>query len=305
MTFRPARILVLRGGALGDFIVTLPALEALRTRWPDGRLELIGYPAVARLALRGGRVDVVHSLDQSGMARFFSARPAFSEEQADFIRSFDVVLCYLHDPHGILEENLRLAGARVLLMASPLVRAGHAVDHFLRPLESLAIYEAGAVPRLAVTAPPEPRSLVIHPGSGSPAKNWPLERFLALAVRARAAGWNPHFLLGEVERDLAPAVQAADFTLTVDAPLDEVAALLGGCGGYLGNDSGISHLAAACGARCVVLFGPSDPAQWAPRGAVQVVRAAGDDWANLTTDHVWSAMERLKPEAYTGDSATC
>ena len=294
MTFRPARILVLRGGALGDFVVTLPALQALRARWPDGRLEVIGYPAVARLALRGGLADVVHSLDQSGMARFFSARPAFSEEQADFIRSFDVVLCYLHDPHGILEENLRLAGARVLLMASPLVGAGHAVDHFLRPLESLAIYEADAVPRLAVTATPDPRSLVIHPGSGSRRKNWPLERFLALAERARAAGWAPHFLLGEVERDLAPTVQSAGFPLTVDAPLDTVAERLAGCAGYLGNDSGISHLAAACGARCVVLFGPTDADQWAPRGAVQVVRAEGGDLANVTVAEVWPPVAGLR-----------
>ena len=296
MTFRPARILVLRGGALGDFVVTLPALQALRARWPDGRLELIGYPTVARLALRGGLVDAVHSLDQAGMARFFSARPAFTEEQADFIRSFDIVLCYLHDPHGLLEENLRLAGARVLLMASPLVRERHAVDHFLHPLESLAIYGADPVPRLPVSAPPDPRSLVIHPGSGSPRKNWPLDRFLAVAVRARDAGWHPRFLLGEVERDLAPAVHVAGFDVTVDVPLDEVAALLGGCGGYLGNDSGISHLAAACGASCAVLFGPTDPAQWAPRGAVQVVRAEGGDWANLTPDHVWPAIAGLHPE---------
>ena len=295
MSVRPARILVLRGGALGDFVVTLPALQALRARWPDGRVEVIGYPRVARLALLGGLVDAVHSLDQAGMARFFSAHPAFSEEQADFIRSFDIVLNYLHDPHGILEENLRLAGARVLLMASPLVQEGHAVEQFLRPLESLAIYEADPVPRLAVAgrAGTEPRTLVVHPGSGSPRKNWPLDHFLTVAARARDAGWSPHLLLGEVERDLADPVRAAGFDVTVDAPLEDVAALLAASAGYLGNDSGISHLAAACGARCVVLFGPTDPAQWAPRGAVRVVRAEGGDLASLPVERVWLHLEQL------------
>jgi heptosyltransferase III len=142
MPARPARILVLRGGALGDFIVTLPALRALRQRWPDGRLEAMGYPRVARLGLLGGLVDQVHSLDQAGLARFFAALPLFTEEQAAFIRSFDIVLNYLHDPQDALVENLRAAGARVLISASPLVVSGHAVDHFLKPLQGLAIYDA-------------------------------------------------------------------------------------------------------------------------------------------------------------------
>ena len=300
MTFRPARILVLRGGALGDFIVTLPALQALRARWPDGRLEVIGYPSVARLALTGGVVDQVHSLDQAGMARFFAARPAFSEEQADFIRSFDVVLCYLHDPHGLLEENLRLAGARVLLMASPLVREGHAVDQFLRPLESLAIYGADPVPRLPVAATPDPSSLVIHPGSGSPGKNWPMDRFLAAAEQARGTGWRPRFVLGEVERGGADAIRAAGFPVTVEAPLDEVARLLAGASAYLGNDSGISHLAAACGARCVVLFGPTDPSLWAPRGEVRVVHALNGDLLNLSVESVWAALSLLDANPASG-----
>jgi heptosyltransferase-3 len=297
MSVRPARILVLRGGALGDFIVTLPALRALRVRWPDGRIELIGYPRVARLALRGGLVDEVHSLDQAGMARFFAARPAFSEEQAEFVRSFDIVLNYLHDPHGQVEENMRLAGARVLIMASPLVRERHAADHFLRPLQSLAIYDADPIPRLidpsAAGAAVRSNRLVIHPGSGSPRKNWPLDRFLAVAARALTAGHEPLFLLGEVEQGLADAIADAGYAARIEAPLDELVDLLADAGAYLGNDSGISHLAAACGCPSVVLFGPSDPGQWAPRGCVKILRSPRDDIAALPVSSAWSALQAI------------
>ena len=296
MTVRPARILVLRGGALGDFIVTLPALRALRERWPDARLELIGYPRVARLALRGGLVDVVHSLDQSGIARFFAAHPVFSEEQAEFVRSFDIVLSYLHDPQGVVRDNLRAAGVRVLIDASPMVSVRHAADHFLAPLESLAIYGADAAPRLAVRRAPAagPPLLAIHPGSGSPRKNWPLERFLAVAGAARDAGLAVRFMLGEAEQALAGPVRAAGFDVWADRALDELPDLLAGAACYLGNDSGISHLAAACGCRSLVLFGPTDPALWAPRGDVRILRAPGGDLDQLDVAAVLHAV--LAPE---------
>ena len=66
------RFLILRGGAIGDFILTLPAIAAVRERWPDAYIELIGYPHIANLALAAGLVDHVDSLDRAEMARFFS-----------------------------------------------------------------------------------------------------------------------------------------------------------------------------------------------------------------------------------------
>ena len=67
----PPRFLVLRGGAIGDFIVTLPVLQALRDRWPDAYVEIWGYPHVARLALAAGLAQRVVSLDRAEMARFY------------------------------------------------------------------------------------------------------------------------------------------------------------------------------------------------------------------------------------------
>ncbi|MDD5348487.1 MAG: hypothetical protein PHT59_07730, partial [Candidatus Omnitrophica bacterium] len=148
---KQVRILLFRGGALGDFIFTLPALAALRQRWPDAYIELVGYPHIANLALAGGLVDHVESLDRAETARFFAWTPAFSAEQADHIASFDLVINYLHDPDGSVRRNLQAAGARQVIVGSPIVTGGHAVAHLARPLESLALYVAEESPRLSLT----------------------------------------------------------------------------------------------------------------------------------------------------------
>jgi heptosyltransferase III len=291
------RILVLRGGAIGDFVVTLPAFQALRARWPDAHLECIGYPHVTALALAAGVVDRADSLHKADVARLFSWRPELTPEQETYIRSFNVILSYLYDLDGTVTRNLVTAGARRVIYGSPLVRDRHAVDHLLKPLEELAIYAVGdEYPRLdlpealrqggrqRVHAMGE-RAVAIHPGSGSLKKNWPLDRFLELAgALERSHGLTPIFICGEadveIQRDLES--RGLPIHLVTGCNLVELAALLVACVAYVGNDSGVTHIAAAVGTPVVALFGPTDPALWAPRGsAVRVIRAAEPTTASL------------------------
>jgi heptosyltransferase-2 len=302
---RHPRLLVLRGGALGDFIVTLPALAALRRRWPDAYIELVGYPHIAELARIGGLVDRIASLHGAGIARFFGLRPAFPDEQRAYIRSFDLIFNYFHDPDETVRTNLETAGARQVISGSPIVRDRHAVDHLLKPLESLAIYEAGAAPalkwpaderaegraRLEALAPGV--TWILHPGSGSPKKNWPIGHFIEAARRLRADGRAVVFLLGEADEQPREALarNAPEFPRLEGLSVREAAQTLSAASGYLGNDSGITHLAAALGVRTVALFGPSDPARWAPRGEhVNVLRAASGIMDDLPPDDVWAAL---------------
>lgn len=111
----------------------------------------------------------------------------------------------------------------------------------------------------------------IHPGSGSPHKNWPLKRFLETAVEIRKRKHlQPIFLLGPVEEETNPisntAILTQDFPVISDLSLPLLAGVLSHCTGYLGNDSGISHLAAAVGITTIVIFGPTDPLLWGPKG---------------------------------------
>jgi len=127
----------------------------------------------------------------------------------------------------------------------------HAVDFFLQSVGAAK----GALPRLPVSAPAEPFA-AIHPFSGSPKKNWPIDRFKALEP-ALDTDLSVEWCAGP-EEELHGAHRFQD--------LAEVAAWLARAAIYIGNDSGISHMAAACGVPVIAMFGPTDPRIWSPRG---------------------------------------
>ena len=285
---KQARFLVLRGGAIGDFILTLPAIQALRDRWPDAYIELIGYPHIANLALAAGLVDHVDSLDRAETARLFTWRPSFSEAQAEHLRSFDVILSYLHDPDGVVMANLKSAGVKQVLYGSPLVETGHAIEHLMKPLETLAIYSEHPAPRLVLDASRgrewlaarglSGAAVAIHPGSGSPKKNWPAESFIRLAEQLKASGQPYLMIFGEADGAAAEAIRGRlpGMIELSGCTLVELASVLSACRAYVGNDSGVTHLAAALGLRTIVMFGPSDAERWGPRGShVRVIKAPG------------------------------
>lgn len=205
------RFLILRGGAIGDFVMTLPVLEALRKRWPSCRIEVIGYPHIASLALVSGLADRIRSLDEAQVAQLFVPEHPLRDPLADYIRGFDVIISYLYDPDDSVRTSLEAAGARLVLTGSPRMGTEPAARQLMKPLESLALTpDEDPVPRLclpeglrveghrlATAAGPNP--VLIHPGSGSPNKNWPFDRFLEVARRLRTAGYHPLFSFGEAD----------------------------------------------------------------------------------------------------------
>ena len=303
------RFLVLRGGAIGDFIVTLPVLQALRAQWPQAHVEIWGYPHIAELAVAGGWAQSVVSLDRAEMARFFVPEPSFTDAQVAAVRSFDLIFNYLHDPVGQVRSNLLLAGAKQVLSGSPIVKRGPAVPFLLEPLQALALYDADLVPELDLSGERRAearrrlgelglrgRPVAVHPGSGGEAKKWPLERFLEIVRRLRKQKRDVAAIVGEADRAEAAALARAmpDLPVLANWPLVDLAAALSECGAFLGNDSGIGHLAAAVGLPVVALFGPSDADVWAPRGrgGVRVLRAPEGELERLEISAVWAALDQ-------------
>jgi len=312
------RICVIRGGGIGDFVVTLPAMAMLRRHWPAAHIEVLGYPRIAELAVAAGIADSVTSLDRAEFARFFGLRPTLTETQRDFVRSFDLIVSYLYDPDAVLRTNLAEAGARHVVYGNPQLETAHAVDHFIGVLAQLALYPDAprdACPRIRLTD----RHLLngrrilkehgirhhwiaIHPGSGSPKKNWPIERFLRIAgALHERTGLPVGFLLGEADATAGTALADSTgvFPVLSGLSLVDVAAVFSACALYLGNDSGITHIAAACGRPVLALFGPTRASQWAPRGETVTVLAppgTARDMAAISEDRVLSAAQRILPE---------
>jgi heptosyltransferase-3 len=306
------RILVIRGGAIGDFILTLPALKALRDARPLAHMEILGYKHIAVLAENRFYAQAVHSIEYGPLARFFARNSELPAELADYFASFDLIVSYLYDPDLIFESNLRRCGVQNLICGPARIveRAGHAARQLARPMEQLGINVADFAERifpsiedrefarefLASTTPP---IIAIHPGSGSHEKNWPLENWIDLfspsSRFARLEGLV--VILGEADEaqtdELEREWKNRGVRFARNLPLPSLAAVLDRSI-FIGHDSGISHLAAAAGANCILLFGPTDPDVWAPKNEnVRVLRPPSGKLSDLKTQMVEEALASL------------
>jgi ADP-heptose:LPS heptosyltransferase len=290
--------LVIRGGAIGDFIVTLPAIKLLRDSIADCRIEVLGYPGIADLAVVAGLAESTRSLEHRSMALLFVPNAKLDDELCDWLKSFNVIVSYLYDPDGIVRANMERIGVKTYLDAPHRVidGQGHAADQLAKPLESLAMYLEDPAPRIvAPNADASSPRIAIHPGSGSIKKNWSLDHWCRVMHELRE---HPLVVItGEAERErgVIDQVRSTCTGLNIEhwesLPLVELARRLPSCSAFLGHDSGISHLAAACGVPCHLFFGPSDPSTWAPANeGVVVHRVASQNLNDLGWEEGWGAL---------------
>ena len=297
-----AKILVIRGGAVGDFILTLPAIAALRAQFPQAHLEVLGYPHIVQLAIAGGLVDRVQSIEARALAGFFASHGDLNEELVDYFSEFDLILSYLYDPDGIFRTNVGRCTTAQFIAAPhrPNEQEGvHATRVYLKPLERLAVFEADSVPRLNIanrSSPPQ--QLALHPGSGSERKNWPEARWADLLERIiNDTDFNLLLVGGEAEGEklqrLGAALPPLRTKVAQSLPLAELAALLAGSTRFVGHDSGISHLAAALAVPALVLWGHTAPEIWRPSGDNVILLKHPLGLANLSVDEVFTNLLRL------------
>lgn len=299
-------MLVIRGGAIGDFILTLPVFAALKQQFPRTELEVLGYPHIAQLALTGGLVKRVQSIEARPLAGYFARNGELAENLADYFSEFDVIVSYLYDPDSIFQTNVGRCTRAQFIVGPHRPDESlnvHAAEVFLKPLERLAIFDAEAVPRLEITKAFETsigtgRWLAVHPGSGSEDKNWPetkWQELLQYLMRATTL----HLLLvgGEAERGrlerLAASLPPTRIKLMQSVPLPELAQWLASCVGFIGHDSGITHLAAAVGLRSLILWGHTEEAVWRPRGREMTILRDSNGLANLSVPVVINHLEKL------------
>jgi ADP-heptose:LPS heptosyltransferase len=249
------RRLAIRPGGIGDFIVSLPALEHLAAAGP---LEVW---TAAR------NVPLVRFTQARGIAGTGLDLLGITDPPARLVESlnqFDTIYCW----YGANRPEFREAVSRLNLpfdffrALPPAAHRGHAIDFYLEQVGA----PAGGVPR--IPCPVERQQFAaIHPFSGSPRKNWPLDKFRALA-RGLERIMPVYWCAGPDDPKLTDAVRIDD--------LYQLSCWLAQASLYIGNDSGITHLAAASGAPVLALFGPTDPAVWGPRGEnVRIARWNG------------------------------
>jgi heptosyltransferase-3 len=307
------KILVIRGGAIGDFILTLPVLAALRRQFPRTHLEVLGYPHIAGLALAGGLVQRVQSIESRALAGFFARDGTLAEDLVDYFSEFDIIVSFLYDPDEIFQNNVRLCSQGQFITGPHRPDNGeglHASEVFLKPLERLAVFDAEAVPRLEVgrafeTTIATGRWVAAHPGSGSEKKNWPEAKWLELLkYLIQTTTLNLLLVGGEAERERLARLEAVlpgtRIKVMQSAPLPELAQWLASCVGFVGHDSGISHLAAAVGLPSLILWGDTEETIWRPRGRNMTILRDANGLDGLSVAVVANHLERLLERESTG-----
>jgi heptosyltransferase-2 len=296
------KILVLRGGALGDLILTFPVLGEIRKSYPDAEVLLLGRFPQARLA-DPEYADRVERIDAPDLLPLFEDAP-LPEIVRNRLGGFDLVISYLSDPDAIIARNLSAGGAKRVITRSSRMRSGvHAVFQLAEVLRSLGLSLHDPVPRLSVERKSAPSSkLGFHVGSGSPKKNWPIQQWTELTQRLD--GFFSDFLLigGEADdeavREFRARCGVGRLETLLNASLMDLCQALNGCMVFLGHDSGVTHLAAAVGTPTVALFGPSDARVWAPLGDhVRVVRSPDGLMKSIRVETAAEACRRIGESA--------
>ncbi len=242
-------LLVLRPGALGDTLLAVPALRALR-RLGFAPLTLAAHGSAARLLAFLGEVDRGMAFDDPSLGWLFSPKQGGSEAMVAWMQ-----------PGGMP------AAARALVLAAsrPPGEEVHCARYLVQTLAGLGV-DGVVDERPFALSPIACDEVLVHAGSGSATKNWPARHF---AATIRAVEGGVRMIVGEADHEAAQAVEAClgrRLPRLEHAPLEHLAARLAGCRGYVGNDSGVSHLAGLSGARTVAIFGPTSPEVWRPLG---------------------------------------
>ncbi len=312
----PGRILVIRGGAIGDFILTLPAIRLLRENFPDCHLEILGYRHIASLAERRFYADATRSIEYAPLATFFNPKGELDPELCEYFAGFNQVISYIYDPDELFQTCLQRAGVKNLIAGSPKVLEGeHAAVQLAQPLDKLALWLEDPAARFfpseedlaeadALLAGLPLPLVAIHPGSGGEKKNWPLDRWVTVIEELLGGRHSGQLLIvgGEADSERLSSLQHFQThprcAFLQSLPLPILGAVLSKCRLFVGHDSGISHLAAASGAPCLLLFGPTDPDVWAPANdGVEVLWAEDGQLSELEVEAVLGKLEEMLPDA--------
>ena len=281
-------ILVIRNGALGDFILTLPVFNSLKKAFPHARIEVMGNPA--NLALAQGYVDGVIPSNIAGLYTLYDLQCTIPQNIRQLLGKFDLVISYNSDSEGHFIQNLRRIGIPWIIngtFSSKEKLPSPVSELLLLPLKKEGIPIFSEPPRINLSHLDRkfaqrffhslPNSgnkpfiiIAIHPGSGSPKKCWPIENFIQLASWTnQSLGAKIILITGPAEnhitKSLHPFIESYKPMLIDKPALNHLAAILEKSTVYVGNDSGITHLAAAVGTPTLALFGPTDYRIWGPK----------------------------------------
>jgi heptosyltransferase-3 len=310
------RAIILQPGALGDCLLTLPLVKLMKEALDLGGVDLVGHAEYIGILPERTCVDSIRSIDTAELHRLFTAPAGFDLADQDplihMFADYSWIVSFLGEPGSDFEQNLIFTAncshsAEVITL--PLKPPAGGQEHIAAFYMKQFVHQSGLSADQAKIREKEilirvgeadrdrgmevleqagvdlsRRLVVIHPGSGGQKKCWHLDNFLSVAKELCHRDVEVLFVLGPAEMErFRPSEKVqihAAAKCVAHLALSQVVGLLSCADAFLGNDSGVTHLAAGMGVRTVALFGPTDPFVYRPLGrAVTVLRDPAGDFA--------------------------
>lgn len=308
------RPLIVHQGALGDFLLALPVFEGLHRLYPETLIDFCSRPDYTSILQIKPYYGRAHSFDASSLALLYHDELWRSTRVATYFLEARSIFLFGQNSSRLLASRLsQLVNCELYWLRSfPVAGQNRPVTQFLfNQLREQGLDLECAVPKIdplpgekeavqdwmaSVGLDQKPKPIIIHPGSGGRKKIWPLSRWWSLLAWLCTKYDHPVFMvLGEADQHLGPfatAAQKIGVYLLENISLQRLTAFLDRSQLYVGNDSGVSHLAAAVGVPTAAIFGSTLPEVWAPQGAeVYIIKSQWNEPENL----LWS-MNSGMPE---------
>lgn len=308
-------VLLLRWGGLGDLLVSLPSIRLIRKKFPAAMITLVCQRRYGELLLRAGIVNRLIDVFSRQLLLLFSEEARDEADLRSWLGSFGLVVAWMSGKKkSLLESNSGWSVSPNTHLIHYEAQSQESISSFFFRKTQEAVGgegfsfaecahlgyfpgpRGGSFGRLDVQARrADCKHVVIHPGSGSKEKCWPLSRFLTIVERLGEKEIGGIMVTGESEGWLRPVLEKTGFPegwAWVHCP-----SLLELCHGltraslYIGNDSGITHLAAACGTKVLALFQESREAAWRPFGQARILSASRVE--EVDVEEVWKEADLL------------
>lgn len=282
-------VLIIHPGGLGDVLLSLPAIAALRRQYPQHSIGLLAASAVGKLLRLCGVVDRIFTTESGDLASCLGGVEQVSGPLRRLMESCDCVVAWFNDRDGSLQATCQALGVRRIVIEKPVSPMGaHQSAGFLHALGEQAgdlaseacltipedLARSGAEALRASGMRADRSAVLCHPGSGSAHKCMQPGTMAAVIRMLRERGLSPALIGGPADdQAVEQVVQCGlrDIPVIQGLPLTTVAGILVHTKLFVGHDSGLTHLSAAILVPTVAVFGPTDPHQWAPRGPHVVV----------------------------------
>ena len=280
-------LLVVHPGSLGDVLLALPAMRALRAAFPGHALGLMAHGQVIRLLVAGGEVHKGFTLEGQSLTHLVAGTDSMDTEIEQWLLKCDVAVGWLADPDRTLHSAFRKFGIAHILVASPHssgYQSVHQTDRFLETIRSVAsmsspspslqlphdVIQEAALRLTSLEMFPSRPIVILHPGSGSRHKCTAPTLFANLLRHYESHGIQPLVVGGPADVHQLTGLQlssSAPFRVLQNLDLVSMAGVIAHADRFIGHDSGLTHLAACLQVPTIALFGPTDPGRWAPRGS--------------------------------------